>query len=93
MPNAENHLRQLKAFCRQVEKKIDTQTTMASPCPRKTAQRQKEWQIGRDHVPARSNGRRLQPPPEGTLGYVTCALAATAQSAERKWARQWPIRP
>ena len=31
--------------------------------------------------------------PEGTLGYVTCALAATAQSAERKWARQWPIRP
>ena len=34
-----------------------------------------------------------RPPPEGTLGYVTCALAATAQSAERKWARQWPIRP
>ena len=35
----------------------------------------------------------LQLPPEGTLGYVTCALAATAQSAERKWARQWSIRP
>ena len=50
-------------------------------------------QFGDGHGEQARLNLTLLHPPEGTLGYVTCALAATAQSAERKWARQWPIRP
>ena len=38
--------------------------------------------------------RSIPPPPEGILGYGTCAQAAiSTKSAERKWARQRPTRP